>query len=466
MPVGEPFIPEMITVHLGRPEENADDVTVTFPDYIKNVVSSEIYPTWPENAIRANIYVVVSFALNRVYTEWYRARGFAFDITNSTQFDQKFIYGREIFENIGQLVDELFNSYIRRQGSIEPLFSAFCNGTTVTCEGLSQWGTVTLAQQGMTPYEILTYYYGDDIDIVSNVAVQTNTPSFPGYDLMLGYSGGDAVRTIQIQLNRISRNYPAIPKIGEVTGSFDSITQDAVTAFQSIFGMPATGVVNEATWYRIAYIFLSVKRLAELNSEGLTLEETEQQFNSTLQIGMQGQDVRVIQYYLAVVGAYYAAVQPVSITGYFGAQTEQSVQSFQQVFGLPETGIVDQPTWFLLYDAYLGILESVPLDETVNDIALYPGVVLREGTTSEYVRLLQTYLSYIHETYPEIGAVNATGYFGPITRASVLAFQKQFGYPESGIVGAATWDAIVSLYADLKYGFDKQRYQTPGYTIS
>ncbi|MCD8219040.1 MAG: peptidoglycan-binding protein [Ruminococcus sp.] len=351
----------------------------------------------------------------------------------------------------------MFNSYIRWQGSIEPLFSAFCNGTTVTCEGLSQWGTVTLAQQGMTPYKILTYYYGDDIDIISNVAVQTNTPSFPGYDLMFGYSGGDAVRTIQIQLNRISRNYSTIPKIGEVTGSFDSITQDAVTAFQSIFSMPATGVVNEATWYRIAYIFLSVKRLAELNSEWLTLEETEQQFNSTLRIGMQRQDVRVIQYYLAV--------QPVSITGYFGAQTEQSVQSFQQVFGLPETDIVDQPTWFLLYDAYLGILESVPLDETVNDIALYPGVVLREGTTSEYVRLLQTYLSYIHETYPEIGAVNATGYFGPITCASVLTFQKQFGYPESGIVGAATWDAIVNLYADLKYSFDKQRYQTPWYTI-
>lgn len=465
MPVGEPYIPENITVHLGRPESNAENVTVSFPDYIKNVVSSEIYPTWPDSAIRANIYAIVTFALNRIYTEWYRARGFSFDITSSTQFDQKFIYGREIFENIGQLVDELFNSYIRRQGSIEPLFSAFCNGTTSTCDGLSQWGTVSLAQQGMTPYEILQYYYGKDIDIVSNVSVQTNTPSFPGFDLELGYSG-DPVRTIQIQLNRISRNYPAIPKIGDVSGDFDYLTQDAVIAFQNIFGLPVTGVVNEATWYQIAYIFISVKRLAELNSEGLTLQEVEQQFNGTLSIGMQGQEVRIMQYYLAVIGAYYAAVQPVSITGYFGAQTETSVKSFQQVFGLPQTGVIDQATWVAMYDAYLGIVESVPLDTTVNDVALYPGVVLREGTTSEYVRLLQTYLSYIHQTFPEINDVNATGYFGPITRAAVVAFQKQFGYPETGVVGAATWNAIASLYSDLKYGFDKQPYQAPGYTIT
>ena len=226
MPVGEPFIPRDITVHLGRPEETANNVTVSFPDYIKNVVSSEIYPTWPENAIRANIYVIVSFALNRVYTEWYRSRGYPFDITNSTQFDQKYIYGREIFENVGQLVDELFNSYVRRQGNVEPLFTAFCNGTTVTCDGLSQWGTVPLAQQGMTPYEILTTFYGSDIDIVTNVPVMTNTPSYPGFDLRLGLSD-DPVRTIQVQLNRISRNYPAIPKIGEAAGDFDYITQDA-----------------------------------------------------------------------------------------------------------------------------------------------------------------------------------------------------------------------------------------------
>ncbi len=465
MPIGEPFIPERITVHLGRPESNAENVTVSFPDYIKNVVSSEIYPTWPENSIRANIYVIVTFALNRIYTEWYRARGYPFDITNSTQFDQKFIFGREIFDNVSQLVDELFNSYIRRQGRIEPLFSAFCNGTTVTCNGLSQWGTVSLAQQGMTPYEILTYYYGSDIDIVKNVPVQTNTPSYPGFPLALGYIGKD-VHTIQVQLNRISRNYPAIPKIGEITGDYDQATQDAVIKFQEIFGLEPTGVVNEATWYQIAYIFVSVKNLAELNSEGLTQAEIESQFTEDLHIGMQSVGVRTIQYYLAVIGAYYAAVQPVEITGYFGAQTETSVKSFQQVFGLPQTGIVERNTWYAIYDAYAGIVDSVPLDTTVNDVALYPGTTLREGTTSEYVRLLQTYLSFIHETYPEIGAVSTTGYFGPVTRASVMAFQERFGLPVSGIVGAATWNAITSLYSDLRYGFDKQPFQAPGYIIT
>ena len=166
MLTGEPFIPETITVHLGAPDSDAANVTVDFPTYIKNVASSEIYPTWPESALRANIYAIISFALNRIYTEWYRSRGYDFDITASTQFDQKFINNREIFENISDIVDEIFNDYVVRQGYIEPLFTSFCNGTTVTCSGLSQWGTVSLANQGFTPYEILQYYYGDNINIV------------------------------------------------------------------------------------------------------------------------------------------------------------------------------------------------------------------------------------------------------------------------------------------------------------
>ena len=148
MLTGEPFIPQNITVHLGAPDENASNVTLPFPDYIKNVASSEIYPTWPETALRANIYAITSFALNRIYTEWYRSRDYPFDITAVTQYDQKFIEGREIYDNISRLVDELFDDYIRREGRIEPLFTAFCNGTTVTCSGLSQWGTVDLAKQG------------------------------------------------------------------------------------------------------------------------------------------------------------------------------------------------------------------------------------------------------------------------------------------------------------------------------
>ncbi len=466
MPSGEPYIPETITVHLGTPDSNAENVTLPFPEYIKNVASSEIYPTWNEAALRANIYAIVSFALNRVYTEWYRIRGYDFDITDSTQYDQKFIKGRQIFENISRIVDEIFDDYVRRRGAVEPLFTAFCNGTTATCEGLSQWGTVGLADDGLTPYEILQYYYGDDIDIVRNAPIRTGTPSYPGFPLSLGFVGNEA-RTIQVQLNRISGNYPAIPKIGDVSGDFDYATEEAVRVFQQIFDLPETGVVDKATWNKLAYIFVSVKKLAELNSEGLRQEETMKQFTEDIRAGMQGQNVRGLQYYLAVIGAYYEDVDPVPITGYFGSQTENSVKSFQRVFGLPETGVVDRETARDIYRAYDGILDNSPEpNASLGNVVLYPGVILREGASGEYVRLLQTYLSYIHNTYPEINDVSVTGYFGPVTKAAVIAFQKLYGYPENGAVGSVIWDSITELYSDLRFGMDKRPYQSPGYTIS
>ena len=460
---GTPFIPETITVHLGTPDSSAPNVTVDFASYVKNVASSEIFPTWPESALRANIYAITSFALNRIYTEWYRARGYDFDITATTQYDQKFINGREYFQNISYLVDELFNDYVSRQGAVEPLFTAFCNGTTVTCSGLSQWGTVTLANQGLTPYEILQYYYGDDIDIVKNAPVKTAMPSYPGIELKLGLAGND-VRTLQIYLNRISGNYPAIPKIPAADGIFDAATESAVTKFQEVFGLDPNGVVDSATWYRIAYIYTSVKRIAELDSEGVRYEEIENKYSEDLKIGMQSIEVSMLQYYLAVIGAYYEAVQPVEITGYFGENTERSVKSFQRVFGLPQTGEVDRATRNDLYRAYQGIVESVPPKYTA--VALYPGTVLREGDSGESVRIIQEYLTLINRTYPNIPAVNNTGYFGPVTKRSVIEFQKQFGINPSGLIGAVTWDKIAEIYSDLKYGFDKRPYQNPGYTIT
>ena len=462
MLTGTPFIPETITVHLGFPDAEAPDVMVGFSSYVKNVASSEIYPTWPESALRANIYAIVSFALNRIYTEWYRSRGYSFDITATTQFDQKFINGREYFRNISYLVDELFNDYVRRQGSVEPLFTAFCNGTTTTCAGLSQWGTVELANRGLTPYEILQYYYGGDIDIVKNAPVRTAMPSYPDTELKNGSFGND-VKYIQVWLNRISGNFPAIPKIPAADGVFDSATEAAVRKFQQVFGLEETGTVNASTWYRISYIYTSVKRLAELDSEGVRFEEISPQFAEELSIGMQSIEVSMLQYYLAVIGAYYEAVIPVEITGYFGEQTERSVKSFQRVFGLPQTGVVDRATRNDLFRAYQGIVESVPPKYTA--VALYPGTVLREGARGESVRIIQQYLTYINRSYPEIPAVSDTGYFGPLTKQSVTAFQRQFGIDPSGIVGAVTWDSIGGVYSDLRYGFDKRPYQNPGYTI-
>ena len=459
----QPFIPQSITVHLGAPAQNAENVTVGFRDYVKNVACSEIYPTWPENSIRANVYVIVSFALNRIYTEWYRAKGYDFDITNSTSFDQSFVNGREIFGNVSLIADQLFTNYIRRQGRIEPLFAAFCDGVEVNCSGLSQWGTVALAKNGYTPYQILQYYYGEDIDIITDAQVMTNTPSYPGTDLTLGIIGND-IRTIQVQLNRISRNFPAIPKISEVDGVYGTETETAVRAFQDIFDLPVTGVVDKTTWYKIAYIYVSVKRLAELNSEGLSLEDVRQQYTEELVPGMQSIEVKNLQYYLAVIGAYYEAVSPVPITGYYGSMTENSVRSFQRVYGLEETGTVNRQVWIDIYRAYRGIVDAVPIDDSV-DVILFQGRILKEGMSGEDVRRIQKYLSYINKSYPNIPAVNNTGYYGPLTRASVLAFQRQFGINQSGFVGAVTWNAIASLYSDLKYGFDKQPFQSPGFTI-
>ncbi len=464
MLTGEPFIPLNITVHLGTPDEDAANVTLPFPDYIKNVASSEIYPTWPETALRANIYAITSFALNRIYTEWYRARGYPFDITAVTQYDQKFIEGREIYDNISRLVDELFDDYIRREGRIEPLFAAFCNGTTVTCSGLSQWGTVDLAKQGLLPYEILQYYYGDDINIVKNAPVRTNTTSYPGMTLVPGMNS-PAVQTAQIQLNRISRNYPAIPKIPDASGNFNSSTENTVREFQRVFNLPQTGTIDKATWYKIEYIYTSVKRLAELDSEGISPGEFPTQFQENLSENMQNEQVRGLQYFLAVIGAYYQSVQPLRITGIYDNQTKISVKSFQKLFGLPQTGVVNERTWDDIYRAYAGIVESIPVEEAGYIPIPYPGTVLQEGMTSEYVRILQEYLTFIHDTIPEIPPVRNTGYFGPLTKASVTAFQRYAGLTQNGAVGVVTWDAISGLYSDLKFGYEKRPYQAPGYII-
>ena len=254
---GTPFIPRTIRVHLGNPDQAADNITISFPDYIKNVASSEIYPTWPEAALRANIYAQISFALNRYYTEWYPSRGYDFDITNSTRFDQSFVPGRDIYDSVSRIVDEIFNSYVVRRGSIEPYFTQYCNGTTTTCDGLSQWGTVALAEEGLGPYDILTRYYGDDIDIVTDAPVRNGQPSYPGTPLRLGDAGND-VQEKQIQLNRISANYPSIPKINPTDGVFGISTDEAVRAFQRIFGLTVDGIIGKATWYRLSYIFMPI----------------------------------------------------------------------------------------------------------------------------------------------------------------------------------------------------------------
>ncbi len=352
-------IPNPITVHLGTPTSSASNVQVSFPDYVKNVASSEIYPTWPEAALRANIYAIITFALNRIYTEWYRNRGYSFDITNSTAYDQAFVYGRPIYSSISRIVDAIFNEYVRRQGQIAPYFTSFCNGTTATCQGLSQWGTVTLANQGYTPLQILRSYYPNDIEIVQTNIITNVISSYPGTPLRTGSTGLD-VQTIQTYLTRIRRNYPAIPAISDPAGTFGSSTNAAVTKFQSIFNLTPDGIVGKSTWYKISSLYAAVAKLAELNSEGNTLGIGTVPPSSTLRQGSRGPDVITLQYLLNLVSEYYPGIPAPTQDGIFGSGTRQSVIAFQQIMGLQADGIVGTATWRELYNTYLGIGQNVP----------------------------------------------------------------------------------------------------------
>ena len=441
-----PTIPETITVHLGLPDAPAENVTVSFPDYIKNVASSEIYPTWPEAAIRANIYAQISYALNRVYNEFYRSQGYDFDITNTTQFDQKFIKGRDIYENISQIVDDIFNDYVVRQGRIDPFFTAYCNGSTSFCPGLLQWGTVELAEQGLTPYQILQYYYGNNIGIVENAPISANIPSYPGVPLRVGSSGND-VKTIQLQLNRIASNYPAIPRISNPNGVFGVSTRNAVQEFQRIFNLTPDGIVGKATWYQLKYIYNGVKRLNELTSEGLTLEEVSRPFPEVLQEGDTGIAVQSLQYYLAVI-AYFSngALPAIAIDGIYGPATTAAVRAFQELVGLPADGIVGRQTFLRIQQAYEDILATLPPGIEGDRAKPYPGYFLSEGQEGEDVRDLQTYLRGIAEYTGVIPVIPVTGYFGTQTRDAVSALQAQNGLPVNGAVGLVTWNLIRRLY--------------------
>ena len=353
MPTVIPFVPQNITVHLGSPSSNAANVTVPFVDYVKNVASSEIYPTWDDSALRANILAITSFALNRVYTEFYRSRGYDFDITSSTAIDQAFVNGRSYFDRISKIADELFNDYLRRPGFVEPLAAKFCNGTTVTCEGLSQWGSQNLAQQGLNSTQILRNYYGN-VEIVNNAPIRGITSSYPGTPLRRG-SSGPSVVVIQVELNRISQNYPAIPKIPTVDGIFGSRTEASVRAFQEIFNLTPDGIVGPATWYALVRLYTAVTNLSELRSSGQQFYSINWSYPNSLEIGATGDKVRHLQYMLRVLSAYIQSIPPIEVDGIFGPATQSAVIAAQRFFGLPQTGAVDAATWDEIYDQFSGI---------------------------------------------------------------------------------------------------------------
>ncbi|MDR1563712.1 MAG: peptidoglycan-binding protein [Oscillospiraceae bacterium] len=453
--IPEVVIPEKITVHLGSPTNaSAANVTVPFADYVKNVAASEIYATWPAASIDANILVIMTFVLNRIYTEWYRNQGYTFDITNNTGWDQYYKPGQSIPSNISKAVDRLLGDYIHRIGFAEPLFSSFCNGTTATCSGLSQWGTVSLAERGYTPLQILQYYYGNNIEVAHTNLISNVLTTYPGYTLTNGMSGTPVLQ-IQTYLNRISTAYPAIPKITP-DGVYGPQTIAAVKAFQKIFTLDQTGNTDRATWNKIGMIYNGVTRLGELDSEGIQNGVGVSPPTTTIQQGNTGGLVSQLQFLLNAIGNYNSAIPTVIQDASFNANTTAAVKAFQSYYGLTADGKVGPATWKKLYEVYKGLPEvggggSVTPPTPPTTGPAYPGYVIKQGgnNSSSDVALMQKYLNAISNAYPSIPKIVEDGKYGPASAAQVRAFQQIKGLSQDGQIGPATWAAIVNAYSNV-----------------
>ena len=438
------IIPKNITVHLGKPAASARNVTVSFRRYIANVASSEVYPTWPESALRANIHCQISLALNRIYTEWYPSRGYSFNITNSTSYDQYYVHGRTVFDVMVRLTDDIFNTYLRKTGTVNPYYSEYCDGKSVTCPGLKQWGTVTLAKQGKTPLQILKYYYGSDIEIVRTNNIQAIPQSYPGSPLRQGDSG-TAVFTLQRQLNRIAKDYPFFGKL-TVDGVFGPRMVSTVKTFQRQFNLAADGVVGRQTWYKISYIYVSVKDLAELTSEGETSSGTLSDGSwggTALRTGSTGSAVEQVQFWLNTLAQYESAIPSLAVDGSYGAATASAVRAFQRRYGLTVDGVVGRETWNAIYNEFRSIQSD---NGTPN---AYPGTALREGASGQNVRLVQFWLKIAHTVYSRLNDITVDGKFGAATTAAVKRFQTYFGLTSDGVVGRTTWNKLYEVYNDI-----------------
>lgn len=442
-------IPTNITVHLGRPDRDAENVTVPFLYYLKNVASSEIYPTWPYEALKANIWAQMSLVLNRIYTEWYRSKGYSFDITNSTAFDQAFVKNRNIYDSIAEVVDEVFGDYIQKRNYMEPYYAEYCDGKNAQCPGLKQWGTLDLANQGYSALRILRYYYGDEINIRSTDNIQDIVSSYPGAPLRVG-SSGQQVRQLQEQLNAIAINYPNIPPIFPVDGNFQASTEAAVRVFQRQFDLGVDGVVGKATWYRISYIYAAVRKLAELKSIGQIQNLYSGEWPGvTLREGSKGVDVQLLQYYLASIGVFYKEIGEVAIDGRFGQGLEQAVIAFQKRFGLIQDGIVGRATWDRIYAVFTSIDQAIVPDGSAPS---YPGNPIMRGASGTNVTAIQSALNTVSSQYSEIPVIVVDGIFGSATRNAVIAFQRKFNLPADGIVNQETWDLLFTTANEIDNG--------------
>ena len=444
MSVRYPIVPNNITVHLGKPDEASKNVTVSFIDYISNVASSEIYPTWPREALKANIYAIISFAMNRIYNEWYRSKGYNFDITSSPIYDQAYVFNRATYENINNIVEEIFNNYVVKNGQIQPYFTRYCDGRKTTCDGLSQWGSVSLANSGKNYLDILKAYYGNDISIKFDAPVGDNTFGYPGYEVKLG-SVGNPVLAIQRDLRRIKINYPAIPSINSTVGIYDNETSDAVKKFQEIFSLPVTGIVDKATWYKIKYVYTSVKKLSDLYSEGLSKDEATFLYEDELNYGDTGIEVQFIHYFLDAIAFLDPDIPRLQTNSIYNDNSITMVKAFQSKYGLPVTGVFTYSDWKVLKNIYDSILKSFPLEYQNYVDELYPDYFLTKGVSGNDVLRFQKFLLSICRYDHSIPGVRVNGVFDDLTEASVLKLQKDYGFEVNGVVGPLLWRKVVEL---------------------
>lgn len=443
MAVRYPIVPTNITVHLGAPDTNGRNVTIPFTDYISNVAASELYPTWPESALLANIYSIISFTLNRIYNEWYRSRGYNFDITSDPAYDQKYTLNGSTYSNIDNLVEENFNNYVVKNNQIQPYFTTYCDGRIKTCEGLAQWGTVSLANQGKSALEILKYYYGNDIAIKYDAPVGDNLGVFPG-DVALG-NAGNPVLAIQRDLRRIRKNYPAIPDITNTLGIYDVETENAVKKFQEVFNLPVTGVVDKATWYKIKYVYTSVKKLSDLYSEGLSEEEATFLYTDQVKYGDTGIEVEYIHYFLDALAFLDKDIPRLPTNSIYGNNSIAMVKAFQEKYNLPVTGVFTYADWIVLRNAYDTILKNIPLEYEEYVSELYPDYFLTKGMMGEDIVRLQKFLLKICKYDKSIPGVRVNGIFDDLTEKSVKKIQDDYDFDINGIVGPLLWRKIVEL---------------------
>lgn len=441
-----PEIPAYITVHLGAPDTEAESVTVSFPDYIKGVASANLSYDIPPEALKALIYGEMTLALNRIQERTYRKQGKSYDITSDPIYDQYYIYGVPVSEEINSEVNELFGGYIARGNDVSPIDLKICYTENERCRGMSVSGAVDLSDRGYDYIEILKYYFGRDLYIVEDAFVKGLSNEIGvSYPQALGMSGSN-VTGLKIMLNYVGKSYTTIPYIENTDGIYDYETEESVRELQRIFNIEPSGIFDQKTYYALLYAYNKIKTLSDLVEQGIELSEIPTELRAELKYGSIGNSVKLLQYWLSFLAAFEERIPPLDVIGVFGEKTYRSVVAFQRIFGLEPSGVVDNMTWNVLNNVYEGLYDSLPEFIFSESAVDYFGNLLVLGSVGTDVRYLQLYLNKVAEYYTEIPSVEMNGEYDIATEASVRAFQELFGIKNTGVVSSTTWNRLSDVY--------------------